>query len=105
MTQVALAAPRAQVIVMSGPLAGAVVEVGEKLTLGRRPENTLRLRDDQVSRYHAVIERRGEQYIVEDLGSRTGTMLDGQPIDRTAPLSNGSQLVIGETILRFSTEG
>jgi HD-GYP domain-containing protein (c-di-GMP phosphodiesterase class II) len=104
MTAVADAA-RAQVIVLSGPLAGAVVEVGDKLTLGRRPENTLRLRDDQVSRYHAIIERRGEQYVVEDLGSRTGTMLDGRPIERSAPLTNGSQLVIGETVLRFTTDG
>jgi pSer/pThr/pTyr-binding forkhead associated (FHA) protein len=35
---------------MNGALAGSVVDIGEKLTLGRRPENTLRLRDDQVSR-------------------------------------------------------
>src|SRR5262249_12024075 len=100
-----MSAPKevAQVIVMNGPLAGSVVEVGEKLTLGRRPENTLRLRDDRVSRYHAVIERRGGQYVIEDLGSRTGTTVDGLQIDAAAALHHGSQMVIGETVLKFST--
>jgi HD-GYP domain-containing protein (c-di-GMP phosphodiesterase class II) len=95
----------AQVIVVNGPLAGSVVEVGEKLTLGRRPENTLRLRDDRVSRYHAVIEKRGPDYVVEDLGSRTGTMVDGRQIESSTALKDGSQVVIGETILQFSIDG
>src|SRR5689334_10073890 len=94
----------AQVTVVSGPLAGAVVQVGDKLKVGRRPDNNLRLRDDQVSRYHAIIERRGEHYVVEDLGSRTGTVLDGQPLVQATALADGSELVIGQSVLRFSTK-
>lgn len=93
----------AHVTVLSGPLAGSVVEVGEKLTLGRRPENTLRIRDDQVSRFHAVIERHDDHYVVEDLGSRTGTVVNGRPIVDRTELASGSELVIGQTVLRFDT--
>lgn len=94
----------ARITVINGPLSGAIVEVGEKLTLGRRPENTLRLRDEQASRYHAVIERRDGQYFIEDLGSRTGTSVNGKPIQASTVLGDESEILIGQTILRFALQ-
>jgi HD-GYP domain-containing protein (c-di-GMP phosphodiesterase class II) len=94
----------AQVIVISGPLAGSVLDISDELTIGRRPENTLRLRDDQVSRYHARIERIGDSYFVEDLGSRTGTLVDGRAVRGRMEINEGSHIVIGQTILRFTRQ-
>src|SRR5262245_66630238 len=88
----------AQIVVVGGPLAGSVLQVAGELTVGRRPENTLRLRDDQVSRYHARIQRHGADYFVEDLGSRTGTLVDGRTVRGRVTLHEGSHLVIGQTI-------
>jgi hypothetical protein len=58
----------------------------------------------KVSRRHARITRRGEQYFVEDLGSTNGTFINrGRrllPGDRQ-PLRDGDEVIVGKTFLRF----
>ncbi|MDQ3755414.1 MAG: FHA domain-containing protein [Acidobacteriota bacterium] len=58
----------------------------------------------KVSRRHARITRRGEQYFVEDLGSTNGTFINrGRrllPGDRQL-LNDGDELIIGKTFLKF----
>ncbi|MDT7604552.1 MAG: hypothetical protein QOF61_2549, partial [Acidobacteriota bacterium] len=57
----------------------------------------------KVSRRHARITRRGEQYFIEDLGSTNGTFINrGRrllPGDRQ-PLNDGDEIIIGKTFLR-----
>ena len=58
----------------------------------------------KVSRRHARITRRGEQYLIEDLGSTNGTFINrGRrllPGDRQ-PLRDGDEVIVGKTFLRF----
>ena len=58
----------------------------------------------KVSRRHARILRRGEQYFIEDLGSTNGTFVNrGRrllPGDRQ-PLRDGDEVIVGKTFLRF----
>ncbi|MCA1633438.1 MAG: FHA domain-containing protein [Acidobacteria bacterium] len=58
----------------------------------------------KVSRRHARITRRGEQYFIEDLGSTNGTFLNrGRrllPGDRQQ-LRDGDEVIVGKTFLRF----
>ncbi|HEY0077617.1 MAG TPA: FHA domain-containing protein [Pyrinomonadaceae bacterium] len=58
----------------------------------------------KVSRRHARITRRGEQYFIEDLGSTNGTFINrGRrllPGDRQ-PLRDGDEVIVGKTFLRF----
>lgn len=93
--------PRAQVVVVGGPNAGSTLEVGDKLTIGRRPENRLRLKDEQISRFHAVLERRGDRYVITDLGSRCGTSVDGKQVAEGVPIADGARIEMGQTILQF----
>jgi pSer/pThr/pTyr-binding forkhead associated (FHA) protein len=63
--------------------------------IGRAPSAAVRLGDPTVSRLHARIERRDGQTYVEDLGSRNGTLVNGKPISREAPLQPGDRVRIG----------
>lgn len=58
----------------------------------------------KVSRRHARITRRGDQYFIEDLGSTNGTFVNrGRrllPGDRQ-PLNDGDEIIIGKTFLKF----
>lgn len=56
-----------------------------------------------ASRRHGVIERRGDQYVVTDVGSVNGTILNGVtlPAHRPHPLRAGDRIRIGDVELRF----
>jgi DNA-binding NtrC family response regulator len=56
--------------------------------------------DDWMSGRHARLRRSGERWIVEDAGSRNGTLLNGQPCSR-AVLKDGDVLELGHTIFLF----
>lgn len=70
---------------------------GERIRIGRHPENDLVLEDSSVSRFHARVEwaRRPGPPVVADLGSSNGTFVDGVRRAR-APLSELSKLIVGD---------
>ncbi len=52
--------------------------------------------DSQVSRAHCVISKQGNGFQMEDLGSRNGTLLNGNRIPKS-PLRHGDELKVGGT--------
>ena len=76
-------------------------EVGDEVSLGRDVSSTISLRDPGASRHHARIYRSGEHYMVEDLKSRNGTVVNGVPIAKQT-LKDGDVIQIGSHTLRFS---
>lgn len=66
-------------------------------TRGIHPEIDLRL-DDAVSRRHAKIFMRGNQYVLTDLNSTNGTRLNGQWVqaESEVPLKAGDEIEVGE---------
>jgi predicted component of type VI protein secretion system len=75
-------------------------------TVGRSAENDVVISDPNVSRRHARLLREGNGFIVEDLGSTNGTVLNDAPIDRER-IEDGDELAFGQSTLRFvrRTEG
>lgn len=70
-------------IVLNGPNAGTRVPIGEQVVVGRGPRCELRLLQGDISREHARITiNRDGSYLLEDLGSRNGTHVDGVAIRR-----------------------
>jgi predicted component of type VI protein secretion system len=69
-------------------------------TVGRSQENDITVNDPNVSRRHARISRADNGFVVEDLGSTNGTLLDGAPIDREL-IEGGDELTFGQTAARF----
>jgi hypothetical protein len=68
--------------------------------VGRSQENDIVINDPNVSRRHARISRSDNGFVVEDLGSTNGTLLDGAPIDREM-IEGGDELTFGQSVARF----
>lgn len=69
--------------------------IDDGLIIGRGDHCGLVLEDETVSTDHAELTRRGASYLIADLGSRNGTVLNGRAIDRTTRLSPGDVVQIG----------
>lgn len=68
----------------------------EPVTIGRHPDNVVRLQDDRASRYHAVIKPDGHgRYTILDLGSANGTKVNGEKLVAEAFLEAGDVIRIG----------
>jgi pSer/pThr/pTyr-binding forkhead associated (FHA) protein len=72
----------------------------DRITFGRNKSNSVTLDDANVSTYHCEVTREGGAYIVRDLGSTNGTLVDGEPITEQA-LQHGARIRIGMTMLVF----
>jgi len=70
------------------------------LTIGRDPDNDIVLDLPAVSRHHAILERRGNTFLVRDLGSSSGTWIDQERVERRS-LDEGDTLRIGAVQLVF----
>jgi pSer/pThr/pTyr-binding forkhead associated (FHA) protein len=74
------------------------------VTIGRDPTNDVILEEDKlVSRSHAEIVVRNEQWYLVDLGSRNGSVVNGRPA-RRHPLRDGDIIGIGSTHFEFVLE-
>ena len=79
------------------------VEITDRgLTIGRIPGCDLVVEAETVSRSHARIVRRGDEYVLEDLRSHNGTFLNGRQILTPTPLRDGDRIGIsGEVVATF----
>jgi len=74
------------------------------ITIGRSKASDLLLLDRALSRLHAEIRRCKEGWIITDLGSRNGTLLNGKEVLGGAALSPGDEITLGRTVLLFDVE-
>lgn len=82
--------------------SGERIELGEHVTtVGRLPECTITINDTNVSRNHAEIRTGVSAYIVVDLGSTNGTMVNGTRIVGEQRLNDGDIISFGSTHVRF----
>ncbi len=72
-------------------------------TIGRSSGNSLTLPEKEVSRRHALIDLVGGRYVVEDLRSANGILVNSRPCD-TAVLKSGDVITIGLVNLIFSLD-
>ncbi len=84
-------------VVYRGSLAGTRWPVtGESTTLGRAKDCDVVLPERQVSRHHARIERDSRGFIIRDLGSKNGTVVNDEIIrERPYRLRDGDEIELG----------
>jgi len=98
---------RPALVFLSGDLLAVPIQLErEEVILGRAFEADVRVNDSRVSHRHGCIktvfsaETGTNNYIINDLTSRSGTFLNGQKITREI-LQHGDKITVGEHILRF----
>lgn len=90
---------KAQIKVLSGSLVGSVhVFSKPEVIIGRHPRSDLQFNpeeDLEVSAYHATMRRDGNHWMVEDLNSSNGTLVNGHRIHAPTRLSDTDQVQLG----------
>ncbi|MBN8475094.1 FHA domain-containing protein, partial [Sulfuritalea sp.] len=87
----------------SGRARGEFPVNKERMVIGSKSANEVPLANLNADNEHAVIIRCGELYVIEDLGSATGTFVNERQIAKLL-LSDGDVISIGHCQLRFVEE-
>ena len=74
---------------------------GTRIIMGRGDTVDIRVMDIKSSREHAEITRVGTDWVLTDLGSQNGVVVNDQKITQTK-LKEGDKVVIGQTVYKFA---
>jgi len=80
---------------------GSVIPIHSKLTIGRNEDNQLVLKDPYVSGHHAVIFLKNTDYVIEDLKSTNGTLLNNIKLEKQSYLNIDDEIAIGEYVFKI----
>ena len=88
---------------MSGSVKGQKFEIRkDRMTIGRNQINDVVLVDEAVSSQHCYVARRGDRYILHDLNSTNGTLLNFERITDEAELKPKHVIQIGSCEFMFN---
>lgn len=92
----------AWLVITGGPLTGKqFILYNTVTTIGSSPKCDIALLKDQyLAPEHCSIEVSGAQHLLRDLGSQSGTAVNGRPLQRH-PLRRGDVIQIGQTTLEY----
>lgn len=78
----------------------------EQITVGRVEDNMVVIPDISVSSHHAELTARDGDYILRDIGSTNGTLVNGRPIAEgvETPLQDGDAVVFGHISVAYQSE-
>jgi predicted component of type VI protein secretion system len=82
------------IVFSEGPLAGERRELDREMTLGRA-DCDVTVTDHEVSRRHLVLRPAGTKLLVEDLGSKNGTFVNGSRISEAVRVGDRDVIHLG----------
>ena len=80
--------------------AGAVIPLNNELSIGRNEENLLILGDKYVSSHHAKIYLKNTDYILQDLKSTNGTLMNNKNVVDKVAIKKGDVIKIGTSVFK-----
>jgi hypothetical protein len=87
--------------IVRGNEQGKTTRLKLKTRIGRERDNDLTLTDPRVSRYHTSIELVEGEWVIQDMGSANGTLVNDQLISGPHALSPNDRITVGDTELVF----
>ena len=97
----------ARLIITNGPQQGSSVALLlQSVTIGRATSKAdweICIQDQSISRPHARLELIDDNWVLYDLGSANGTLLNGSPVlnEKGRVIHDGDLITMGATILQF----
>ena len=79
----------------SGPLTGQTKPISAGMSIGRSDKNELVIQDGTVSGQHCKIEYSGNQYMIIDMNSTNGTIVNGNKVS-TSEVKQGDKIQLGK---------
>jgi transcriptional regulator with AAA-type ATPase domain len=93
------ARPGILVLFSAEGISERVEPLGRRSSIGRTPDNGIRLNDAGISRHHATFLREADELLLVDEGSRNGTFVNGQRLTEPTRIVFGDVIRVGETLL------
>jgi sigma-B regulation protein RsbU (phosphoserine phosphatase) len=91
----------AKLILLLDGEATTVELTSDETVIGRLPECAVQINSNMVSRKHARVMARGNEYLIEDMGSGNKTFVNGKIAEVATPLKHGDRIKLGPILLRF----
>jgi len=95
----------ASIVVIYGGELGKRYPLEGEVSLGRSAANVVMLDLDTVSRHHARLFEKNDVWLIEDLNSTNGTLVNEEEIDTATPLANGDLIKLGGAVFKFIEGG
>lgn len=91
-----------RLVCLTGSTKGeSYVLTGNRIVIGRSDRADVRISDAKTSREHAELTRVGDKWVVTDLGSQNGIMVNDKKVTQKE-LSEGDKLIVGQTVFKFA---
>ncbi len=85
-------------LIITNPSTGSrELRLTNSASIGRSSDNTIHIDEPSVARYHAMIELRPTGFWLNDLGSSSGTVVNGMPLTAEYQLKSGDMISLGST--------
>jgi len=95
---------RPRLLVLSGPAKDSTIALSPgEVTIGREASNGIAIPDPSVSRKHCLISWHDGRFLVQDLDSRNGTLVNGAAVEEQ-PLQHGDEIAAGDSSFLFLLE-
>jgi predicted component of type VI protein secretion system len=87
-----------KLVVTAGEKVGTEIALaGRQLTIGRAGDSDLVVDDEYTSTHHAKLVFINGEWLVQDLDSTNGTLLDGKKVTTTSVVPMNTQVRVGQT--------
>jgi transcriptional regulator with GAF, ATPase, and Fis domain len=94
----------ARLIAVAGPVTKTEFLLGdEEAVIGRDVAATVCVNSRSASRRHCMVQRNGDQYLIKDLGSSNGTLVNGLPITECG-LRHGDRIAVSDALFVFAAD-